>query len=128
MKSLSKIAVTVTAASILCTLLSVGFMTGPYVAKSTTTEWADCPLDEAKRLAHKHIPRLGNHETDLESVFLVSLLVSLGLANCGKTWRDLASRVSHISLKLRTLAIAGLSGLNRQNGLKGRCSTTELRP
>jgi murein L,D-transpeptidase YafK len=41
MKSLSKIAVTVTAASVLCTLLSVGFMTGPYVAKSTTTEWAD---------------------------------------------------------------------------------------
>lgn len=41
MKSLSKVTVTITAASVLCTLLSVGFMTGPYAAKSTTTEWAD---------------------------------------------------------------------------------------
>jgi len=51
---------------------------------------------------------------------MVSLLVSLGLTICGKTWRYLARRVSHISLKLRALAIAGVSGLNRQNGLKGR--------
>lgn len=41
MKSLSKIAVTVSTAFVSCTLLSVGFMTNPCAAKSTTTEWAD---------------------------------------------------------------------------------------
>jgi murein L,D-transpeptidase YafK len=41
MRSLSKVTVTSTAASVLCTLLSVGFMMGPYAAKSTTTERAD---------------------------------------------------------------------------------------
>ena len=60
--------------------------------------------------------------------FLVSVVVSLELAICGKRWRDLAGRFSQISLKLRALAIAGVSRLNGQNGLKGRCSTTELRP
>ena len=60
--------------------------------------------------------------------FLVSLLVALGLSISGDLRRPVASRIFHISMKWHDLASSGNFGQTAPNGLKGRCSTTELRP
>jgi hypothetical protein len=60
--------------------------------------------------------------------FLVSLLVALGLSISGDLRRRVASRIFHISMKWHDLASSGKFRQTAPNGLKGRCSTTELRP
>jgi hypothetical protein len=60
--------------------------------------------------------------------FLVSLLVALGLSISGDLRRRVASRIFDISMKWHDLAGSGNFGHTAPNGLKGGCSTTELRP
>jgi hypothetical protein len=60
--------------------------------------------------------------------FLVSLLVALGLSISGDLRRRVANRIFHISMKWHDLASSGNFRQAAPNGLKGRCSTTELRP
>jgi hypothetical protein len=76
-----------------------------------------------RRVTHPYCP-----ESMLLSDFLVSLLVALGLPISGDLRRLVASRIFHISMKWHDLAGSGNFGQTAPNGLKGRCSTTELRP
>jgi hypothetical protein len=64
----------------------------------------------------------------LLSDFLAALLVALGLSISGDLRHRVASRIFHISMKWHGLASSGNFGHTAPNGLKGRCSTTELRP
>jgi len=57
----------------------------------------------------------------------VSLLGSLGLANKGERRLNASFRNFRIQLKRRVLPLGDRSSRLRQNGLRGRCSTTELR-
>jgi hypothetical protein len=58
----------------------------------------------------------------------VAVLAALGLAISGESWRAKTSADSYISLKRQVLTVSGSCWHNRRDGLKGRCSTTELRP
>jgi hypothetical protein len=58
----------------------------------------------------------------------VALLVALGLTNSGESWRPETFPDSYILLKRQVLTVSGSYWRNRRDGLKGRCSTTELRP
>jgi len=57
----------------------------------------------------------------------VSVLASVELAFLGVTGRVAAGWPVRILLNWRVLACEGVCGRGTQSGLKGRCSTTELR-
>jgi hypothetical protein len=60
--------------------------------------------------------------------FSVAVLVALGLTIQGEFRRSPASEDSHITLKMHVLTDQGGCWRECRDGLKGRCSTTELRP
>jgi hypothetical protein len=58
----------------------------------------------------------------------VAVLVAIGLTISGEIWRAWTLRDSHMWLKRQVLTVLGSYWRKRREGLKGRCSTTELRP